>query len=197
MLGVDGALPPEGGMALKLCLESLTGIPAKDDDRTPDQRNADALMLLCKRQLDSGELPAVGGRKPHLMVVMKGDEAPRLEGYGPICRETAERLACEGSVSVLTLDKKGVALDLGRSRRLASEPQRRVLAAQNERCQYRGCNWPARFCEPHHVDFWKRDLGRTSVKRMLLLCDKHHRLHHEGGLQVVAQQDGVMEAQPP
>jgi hypothetical protein len=39
-------------MALKLCLESLNGVPAKDDDRTPEQRNADALMLLCKRRLD-------------------------------------------------------------------------------------------------------------------------------------------------
>jgi hypothetical protein len=142
-------------------------------------------------------LPSIGGRKPHLMVVMQGDEAPRLEGYGPICHESAERLACEGSVSVLTVDKHGVALDLGRSQRLASEAQRRVLAAQDERCQYRGCSWPARFCEPHHLDFWERGLGRTSVKRMQLPCDRHHRAVHEGGLRLVAQQDGVVEALPP
>jgi hypothetical protein len=80
---------------------------------------------------------------------------------------------------VLTVDKHGVALDLGRSQRLASEAQRRVLAAQDERCQYRGCSWPARFCEPHHLDFRERGLGRTSVKRMQLACDKQHRAVHE------------------
>jgi hypothetical protein len=34
MTGVEGALPPEGGVALKLCLQSLTGIPPKDDERS-------------------------------------------------------------------------------------------------------------------------------------------------------------------
>jgi hypothetical protein len=65
--GVEGALPPEGGAALKLCLHSLTGIPPKVDDRNQQQRNADALMELSRRQLDYGKLPRVGGRKPHLM----------------------------------------------------------------------------------------------------------------------------------
>ena len=187
MVGVDGALPPEGGVALKFCLDSLVGIPAKDDERSPEQRNADALMELCKRQLDSGRLPSVGGRKPHLTLVMRAEDgATQLEGYGPICRETAERLMCAGSVSVLRMDKKGAALDLGRSLRLASEPQRRLLAARDKRCQWRGCNMPARFCEVHHLDFWVRDGGGSSVKRMLLICDRHHRLVHEGRLKLEA-----------
>ena len=44
MLGLDGALPAEGGVALKRCLESLIGTPGKDDDRTQQQRQADALL---------------------------------------------------------------------------------------------------------------------------------------------------------
>ena len=112
-----------------MSLESLTGVPPKDDERTAQQRRADALMELCRRQLDSGTLPRVNGRKPHLMVVAQADTlagrpgapAPQLEGAGPICVETARRLLCDGSASVLTVDKSGVALDLGRARRLASE----------------------------------------------------------------------------
>jgi hypothetical protein len=134
MVGVEGALPPEGGAALRLTLESLTGVPPKDDERTPQQRRADALMELCRRQLDSGTLPSLNGRKPHLTVVVQaetlagapGAPAARLEGAGPISGETARRLLCGCSASVLKVDGKGVALDLGRAKRLASEPQRQV-----------------------------------------------------------------------
>jgi hypothetical protein len=190
-------------VALRLCLESLAGIPAKDDERSVEQRHADALMELCKRQLDSGRLPSVGGRKPHLTVVVQaeslahvpGAPAPVLEGYGPICRETAERLMCEGSVSVLTVDKKGAALDLGRSQRLATEAQRRVLAARDKHCQVRGCTMPARFCQAHHLDFWI-DGGRTRVKRMVLTCGRHHHMLHEGRLTLVAQPDGRFATEP-
>src|SRR5712692_5396760 len=173
MLAVEGALPPEGGVALKLTLESLIGVPPKGDDRTQQQRCADALIELCTRQLDSGTLPSVNGRKPHLMVVVQaetlagkpGAPAPQLEGAGPISVETAKRLMCDGSVSVLTVDKKGVALDLGRTRRLASEPQRRVLVGRDQNCVGPGCNWEARFCTPHHLDGWALG-GGTKVARM-------------------------------
>jgi hypothetical protein len=177
MLGLEGALPPEGGVALRLTLEALTGVPPKDDERTQQQRNADALMELCERQLDSGKLPRVNGRKPHLTVVVQaetlagrsGAPAAHLEGAGPISGETAKRLLCGGSVSVLTVDKSGVALDLGRARRLASEPQRRVLVAQSQYCNFPGCSWEARFCTPHHLDEWALG-GGTKVTRMVLLC---------------------------
>jgi len=205
MLAVEGALPPEGGVALKLTLESLIGMPPKGDDRTQQQRCADALMELCTRQLDSGTLPSVNGRKPHLMVVVQADTlagrpgapAPQLEGAGPISVETAKRLLCDGSVSVLKVDKNGVALDLGRTRRLASEPQRRVLVGRDQHCVGPGCNWEARFCTPHHLDGWALG-GGTKVKRMVLLCRAtHHPLVHEGGWAVVEKADGTIDLVPP
>jgi len=205
MLGLEGALPPESGVALKLTLESLLGTPPKDDDRTQQQRQADALVELCTRQLDSGSLPRVNGRKPHLMVVVQaetlagepGAPAPQLEGAGPISVETAKRLMCDGSVSVMTVDKKGVALDLGRSRRLASEPQRRVLVTRDEHCVGPGCTWEARFCTPHHLDGWALG-GGSDVDRMVLLCKaNHHPLVHEGGWKVVEKSDGTIDLVPP
>ena len=205
MLAVEGALPPEGGVALKLTLESLIRMPPKGDDRTQQQRCADALMELCTRQLDSGSLPSVNGRKPHLMVVVQaetlagkpGAPPPRLEGAGPISVETAKRLLCDGSVSVLTVDKTGVVLDLGRTRRLATEPQRRLLVGRDQHCVGPGCNWEARFCTPHHLDEWALG-GRTKVTRMVLLCRAtHHPLVHEGGWRVVEKSDGTVDLVPP
>jgi hypothetical protein len=205
MLALEAALPPEGGVALKLCLESLIGIPPKDDERSQQQRHADALLELCRRQLDSGKLPSMGGRKPHLTLVVHaetlageaGAPAAQLEGYGAISVETAKRIASGGTLSVLTVDSNGVALNLGRSRRLASEPQRRVLAARRPHCAWPGCTWEARHCEPHHLDEWWRG-GGSDVKRMVLLCRaRHHPLVFEGGWRVELQRDGSVVPIPP
>jgi hypothetical protein len=205
MISVEGALPPEGGAALRLTLESLTGVPPKHDERTAQQRRADALMELCRRQLDSGTLPSINGRQPHLTVVVQaetlagapGAPAARLEGAGPISGETARRLLCGGSASVLRVDGKGVALDLGRAKRLASEPQRQVLVARDQGCVVPGCSWEARFCEPHHLDEWALG-GGTRVDRMVLLCKvTHHPLVHEGHWKLAENADGTFALVPP
>jgi len=86
MLGLEGALPPEGGVALKLCLDSLIGVPPKDDERSQPQRQADALLELCRRQLDSGELPRLGGRKPHLTLVVQAESLAGLHLGGKTLR---------------------------------------------------------------------------------------------------------------
>src|ERR1700682_3647754 len=46
MLGIEGALPAPEGMKLRLCLESLIGIPARGDERSQAPREADALIHL-------------------------------------------------------------------------------------------------------------------------------------------------------
>ena len=63
MLGLEGALPAPEGMKLRLCLESLIGIPARGDERSQDERQADALIELCRRAIGSGKLPRARGRQ--------------------------------------------------------------------------------------------------------------------------------------
>jgi hypothetical protein len=71
------------------------------------------------------------------------------------------------------------------------------LVTRDGRCQWPGCTWEARFCEPHHLDEWAAG-GGTSVDRMLLLCKvKHHPMAHEGGWKLVARAGGRIEAVPP
>ena len=52
-------------------------------------------------------------------------------------------------------------------------------------------------CDAHHLDSWTFDGGGTAVKRMLLLCDKHHRLVHEGGWRLVERDGGRFDLAPP
>src|SRR5438270_13386941 len=96
MLGLEGALPAPEGMKLRLCLESLVGLPARGDERNQDQRQADALIELCGRAIGSGKLPRQAGRRPQLTVIVRtqrgAEVSAELEGVGPISLGTLARL---------------------------------------------------------------------------------------------------------
>jgi hypothetical protein len=69
-VAVHGTLDPESGDTLLTALTALSGRAGPDDRRSPGQRRADALVELCRRQLDRGDLPALGGERPHLTVLV-------------------------------------------------------------------------------------------------------------------------------
>ena len=58
---LEGYLDPEGGATLKTARNGLLGPRPKDDERTPGQRRADALVEVATRVLDRGDLPVRGG----------------------------------------------------------------------------------------------------------------------------------------
>jgi hypothetical protein len=94
--------------------------------------------------------------------------------------ETVRRLACEADLIPIVLNGAGVALDVGRSKRLATAHQRRALAARYETCAIPTCAVLFHRCEPHHLRPWE-DGGRTDLANLLPLCVKHHHAVHEGG----------------
>jgi hypothetical protein len=67
---VDGRLDLVGAETVQTALSALSAPKGPDDDRTPEQRRADALVLLARQALDSGGLPMVGGVRPHVTVVV-------------------------------------------------------------------------------------------------------------------------------
>jgi len=108
---VDGRLDAEGGATLRTALNVLSGPPTPEDYRTPTQRRADALVELARRQLDHGDLPEVGGQRPHLAVTVEmatlakqpGSRAAELEWTQPIPAETARRLACDAAITPIVI----------------------------------------------------------------------------------------------
>jgi len=182
MLGVEGALPAPEGMKLRICLESLIGIPQKGDSRTQEQRQADALIELASQAIGSGRLPKLGGRAPQLTVIVREDGA-ELEGVGPISLGTLARLRGEDHHERRQkVDSKGVTLDFGRARRCHSPNQRLEIATRHPRCVVPGCTVPIRDCEIHHNETWWASGGGTDVKDGVPLCRRqHHSLVTEGG----------------
>jgi len=194
MVGFDGALPPEGGALLRLSLDRVLGPRAAGDRRTAEQRNADALLGLCRQP---------GRAAAQLTVIVReetlrgepGAPAAKLEDGTPLSGATARRLACDGSVTLLRLDPQGNPLEMGRARRLATERQKKALAVRDGGCGFPACDRPADWCESHHLDDWVLG-GKTNVDRMVLLCQRHHTLVHEGGWRLV-EQEGQVLALPP
>ena len=90
------------------------------------------------------------------------------------------RIACDAQLTALLLDEHGVVVDLGRTRRLFSPQQRRLLAVRDSGCRFPGCDRPPAHTDAHHVVSWL-DGGPTDLANALLLCRHHHRHVHEGG----------------
>ena len=109
--------------------------------------------------------------------------SPRVIGGSELPVETVRRLACDADIIPVVLNGSGVALDVGRAKRLATVHQRRALAARYETCGIPGCAVLFHRCEPHHLRPWE-DGGGTDLANLLPLCVKHHHAVHEGGWQL-------------
>lgn len=123
---------------------------------------------------------------------LTGAGLPRLPehpgGTAILPRVSSERLACDGSVARVLLDPDSLPLELGRSRRLFSNVQRRALALRDaDGCRFPDCNRPARYTDAHHVVAWA-DGGASDLDNALLVCRFHHRKVHEGGWTVSVEE---------
>ena len=64
------------------------------------------------------------------------------------------RIADEAEIWPTIIDRNGVPLALGRSRRLASPGQTMALIARDAGCSFPGCTHPASWCDRHHIVDW-------------------------------------------
>ena len=201
---LNGRLDSEGGATLQTALNALSGPPAADDERTPRQRRADALVGLARRQLDGGQLPEVGGQKPHLVVTtdmatlskQPGSPAAELEWAQPIPADTARRIACDCSITPVFRGAESHQVDAGRTSRVIPPAMRRALVARDKGCRFPGCDRPPAWTDGHHLQHWA-DGGPTLPWNLALLCARHHYRVHEDGWRLAWGAGGELIAQPP
>lgn len=109
MVALHGLLEAEAeaGQLLLAALEPLARLACAGDARSGDQRRADALVELARRDLEGGRLPHTGGVRPQLLVTVDLDSlladqpglGGELGGAGPLAPEACRRLACDSAVT--------------------------------------------------------------------------------------------------
>src|SRR5438270_3123636 len=193
-LVLRGWLDPEGGSLLRSALEPLARKSGVGDDRTRDQRLADALVEATTKDHHTELIVTCTAET---LEGRAGAPAAETEWGGLLSGETVERLVCGGaSLRRLVLDGDGVVIDFGRRRRLLSPQGRRALEARDKHCVWPGCDRPPRWCDSHHKRDWQ--LGSpTSVRDSVLLCGRHHYLKHDRGWQLIRTKGERWKAIPP
>jgi hypothetical protein len=167
-----------------------------DDERTGEQREADALVALVL-----GQPAAVDG--VHLMptvnvtvaasTLLGCDEQPgELDGHGPIPATAARALATDptGTWRRLLTDENNRLVDVSARTYRPPADMARFVRAQRPRCCFPGCRRRARYCELDHVTAWT-DGGGTCPANLQPLCARHHHLKHEAGWYVRCAPDGT------
>jgi Domain of unknown function (DUF222) len=191
LYAIDGLLDPVSGAAFKTAVEVLAKRKGTEDERKHSQRMADAAGELAMHAMEQGTLPRRHSVKPHIHLTMtlealKGElgvPPADLELSLPISTRTAERLACDCTMSRVLLADSMV-IDVGRATRTVSAPTMRALRVRDKGCRFPGCDRQVNWSNPHHIIYRSRG-GPGNLPNLLLLCYYHHRLVHEGGWQVV------------
>ncbi|MCR6648896.1 MAG: HNH endonuclease [Cellulomonas sp.] len=205
---VKGLLDLQAGARLRRALESVAGKPSADDERTSEQRRADALDALAADLLSSPRTAAGAVVPPQVSVIVSeptwlaltaalhdGDRVPlaeRLRGLPPVTDEDGRplppsavaQLVCDSALTRVVVDAQGTPVDLGRTTRLITNEVRRAVVARDGGCAWNGCDAVARWCEGHHIEWWERDGGVTSIENSALLCSFHHHVVHQESLHV-------------
>ena len=108
-----------------------------------------------------------------------------LEDGTPLAMSELARVLCDSQIGRVVLSAESIPLDLGRTQRLYTGAQRRAVIVRDRACTWNGCDVPAAYCEVHHIRWWDRDLGPTSVENGILLCSHHHHTVHRLDLDIV------------
>ena len=186
LVRLDGLLDAEGGAVLRNALNALMP-PRQDDERTPGQKRADALIQLCHQRAARQD---GAGPRPQLIIKASldtlagtaGSPAGELESGTPVPAETVRRLACDAAITRITglgeLDG-----EVSRASRTIAPSTRTALVHRDRHCVAGACDRPANWCDGHHLRFWSEG-GATNLTNLVLLCRQHHRMVHEEGFQL-------------
>jgi hypothetical protein len=183
---VDKALDRALEQSLDRTAEAKASAEPDSAGQSWAQQRADAFVEMAMSYLNGSrpDVPGTPGMADHHQVVVHVDHSALTEGRGraglPI--ESVRRIACDSDRVVLVEDERGEPLSIGRKSRIVPAAIRRALWARDRGCRFPGCG-RKRFVDAHHIEHWSNG-GETSLENLMLLCQAHHKLCHEGGFTI-------------
>ena len=172
------------------------------DERHYGQRMHDALEDVCDRLLRSDTIPESGGTPATVIITIDIEDLLNGIGYGItsdgtlISTDQVRRMADQAEAYYAFMDRNGVVLNLGRTRRIASRGQSAALIARDRGCSFPGCDRAPEWSERHHIIPWI-DGGPTDLNNLTLLCVYHHHNFATRGWTCRINPDGITEWRPP
>lgn len=178
--------------------------PAVRDTRTHGQKLLDGLISCLKLAARTNTLPINGGLKPQLILsctqaelnnayqnpsndpgntTWTGSSAHPGTGTiyttynGPMPMHLFDASLCDPEITRLVYAQGHTIINAGRTQRLFTPAQRKLLFARDLGCTFPDCTAPAPWTEAHHIIPWQAG-GLTDLNNAALLCSYHHTLIH-------------------
>jgi hypothetical protein len=161
------------------------------------------MLDLAAHALDIG-VPQRASVRPHVQVTttletlqgLIGAPAGEMALTLPISAKTVQRFACDSAITRVLLGADSAVIDSGRAKRVVYGNIRRLLDARDKHCRWPSCERPASWSSAHHLVHWAQG-GKTDLANLMLLCQHHHWMVHEGGWRLSISADGRVLAIPP
>jgi len=166
-------IPAETALAVDRHLALAAGDRLPGDERTTDQRHADALvdLLLGDR---SGLQAQVQVTIPASVLAGLSDAPGQLVGLGPISAHLARLIAEDATWRRLVTDPTtGLVIDVGTHTYRPGVVLKRYLHARDQYCVGPSCSRPAHACDGDHTIDWP--VGPTTPSNLGSLCRRQHR----------------------
>ncbi len=174
------------------------------DARTVAQRRHDALIAVGRMALMSGELGRLNGLPVSIIIRTTLQDLESRAGVGTTGGGTTVpiadviRLGGHANHFLAIFDRStGSALELFRTRRIASPEQRIMLIARDGGCTKPCCPVGAYGSQVHHATADWINGGQTNVDEMALACGPDNRLVGDGGYRTIINEHGECEWIPP
>jgi hypothetical protein len=150
---------------------------------------AEALVEMAQSSLDSIADPARRSRfRVNLFINTDRDERNMVDAAGWNVPDAIRRyLTCNGTLTPVFLEN-GLPVSVGRAQYVVPARTRTVIEHRDHGvCRVPGCDATLGL-EVHHLIHWEHG-GRTDTDNLLLVCGKHHRMHHRGRHDITGNAD--------
>jgi hypothetical protein len=186
----------------------VSGTPTQaqidNDHRSLAQRQHDVLVVIGRIALMSGQLGQHNGLPVSIITRTTLQDLESRAGIGVTAGGTiipirdVIRMAAHAHHYLAVFDNAtGSALDLFRTRRVASPAQRIMLIARDGGCTKPGCTVGAYGCQVHHAVADWADNGNTNTDELGLACGPDNRLVEPDGWTTTINAHNEAEWTPP
>ncbi len=187
MMTISVELPLETGELLEKALDRARDTTVSKTPEFVDEcwsaQQADALVTIANAYLSgNGEPAACTSDNYQVTVHVDRSALKNGDGRSSLPIESVKRLCCDSDAIVIVENEAGEPLSVGRKTRTVPTAIKRALQARDKGCVFPGCHH-TRFVDAHHIQHWSAG-GETSLENLLLLCERHHQLVHEGGFRI-------------